>query len=140
MIGSRRAERVAGHVVVVVIFVSACVALYESIRRLIDPTRLEHLWILVLAGIIGAAGNYLAARVRIRAGKAIASPALVADGQHAMVDALVSLGVVASAALVAVGLDRADPIVGLVLTVVILRISWQTWRSMTASPVSATAT
>jgi cation diffusion facilitator family transporter len=140
IIGSRRAERVAGHVVVLVIFASACVALYEAIRRLIDPTRLEHLWILALAGIIGAAGNYVAARIRIRAGTAIASAALVADGQHAMVDALVSLGVIASAVLVAIGLDRADPVVGLVLTLVILRITWQTWRSVRLSPDSSTLT
>lgn len=122
---------------VVVIFASAGVALYESVRRLIDPTRLDHLWVLVLAGLIGAAGNYLAARVRMRAGTKIGSAALIADRQHAKVDALVSLGVVASAALVAVGLDRADPIAGLVLTLVILRITWQTWRSVRGADSSS---
>ena len=93
--------------------------------------------VLVLAGRIGAAGNYLAARMRIRAGTEIGSAALVADGQHAKVDALVSLGVVASAALFAVGLDRVDPIVGLVLTLVILRMTWQTWRSVRGADFSS---
>ena len=35
-----------------------------------------------------------------------------------------SLGVIASAALVAFGLERADPVVGILITVVILRITW----------------
>jgi cation diffusion facilitator family transporter len=135
---SPRAERIAGHIVVLVIFASACVALVETIRRLIDPQPLNHLWILAAAGVIGAIGNFAAATIRLRGGRAIDSAALIADGEHARVDGLVSLGVVASAILVALGLQVADPLVGLVLTLVILRITWQTWRSVRASPDSST--
>jgi hypothetical protein len=38
------------------------------------------------------------------------SPALIADGNHARVDGFVSLSVIASAILVALGLPRADAI------------------------------
>jgi cation diffusion facilitator family transporter len=138
MLGSRRAERIAGHVVVVVIFVSACVALVETIRRFIDPSPLSHLWILALAGLIGAAGNFAAATVRLRGGREIHSAALVADGEHARIDGLVSLGVVASAILVGIGWQTADPLVGLALTLVILRITWQTWRAVRAPIHSST--
>ena len=125
---SFRAEKIAGLAVVAVIFVSACVALYETIQRFLHPEELTHLWALAAAGIIGFAANELAARVRLRAGRRLASPALVADGNHARTDGFVSLGVVASAALVAIGLPRADPVVGMAITAVIFKITWDSWR------------
>jgi divalent metal cation (Fe/Co/Zn/Cd) transporter len=123
-----RAEKLAGLAVVLVIFVSACVALYETIQRFINPEELTHLWVLAAAGVIGFAGNELAAQVRLRAGRRLSSPALVADGNHARTDGFVSLGVVVSAVLVGLGLPRADPVVGLVITVVIFKITWDSWR------------
>jgi cation diffusion facilitator family transporter len=129
---SARAEKVAGLAVVAVIFVSACVALYETIQRFIHPEELTHLWALAAAGVIGFAANELAARVRLRAGGRLASPALVADGNHARTDGFVSLGVVASAVLVAIGLPRADPVVGLAITAVIFKITWDSWRLISA--------
>jgi cation diffusion facilitator family transporter len=125
---SFRAEKIAGLAVVFAIFVSACVALYETIRRFIDPEDLTHLWVLAAAGVVGFAGNELAAQVRLRAGRRLSSPALVADGNHARTDAFVSLGVVASAALVALGFPLGDPLVGLVITLVIFKITWDSWR------------
>jgi ubiquinone/menaquinone biosynthesis C-methylase UbiE/Co/Zn/Cd efflux system component len=130
LLRSDRAERWAGYAVVLAIFVSACVALYETILRLIDPRELDHLWALAGAGILGCVGNEIAARVRLRAGRRLDSAALVADGNHARVDAFVSLGVVASAAVVALGLELADPLIGLAITLVILRITWDSWRSV----------
>jgi cation diffusion facilitator family transporter len=129
---SVRAEGWAGYAVVLVIFVSACVALVETIQRFINPEELSHLWALAGAGLVGFLGNEVAARVRLRAGERLSSPALVADGKHARVDGYVSLGVVASAALVALGFERGDPFVGLAITFVILRITWQSWRTVRA--------
>jgi divalent metal cation (Fe/Co/Zn/Cd) transporter len=125
---SFRAEKIAGLAVVLAIFVSACVALYEAIQRFIHPEDLTHLWGLAAAGVIGCLGNEIAAQVRLRAGRRLSSPALVADGNHARTDGFVSLGVVVSAALVAIGLPRADPVVGLAITVVIFKITWDSWR------------
>jgi divalent metal cation (Fe/Co/Zn/Cd) transporter len=132
---SSRAEKGAGLAVVLAIFVSACVALYETIQRLVHPQNLSHLWVLAAAGGIGFVGNEIAAQVRRRAGKRLSSPALIADGNHARVDGFVSLGVVASAVVVALGARIGDPVVGLVITLVILRITWQSWRTVsTADP------
>ncbi len=127
---SVRGERLAGMAVVLAIFVSACVALYVTIMRFVHPQHLTHLWVLAAAGLIGFAGNELAASVRLKAGKRLASAAMTADGRHARIDGFVSLGVVASAALVALGAQAADPIIGLAITLIILRITWQSWRTV----------
>jgi cation diffusion facilitator family transporter len=130
---SFRVEKFAGLVVVFVIFVSACVALYETILRLINPQELTHLWVLAGAGLVGFIANEIAAGVRLRAGRRLNSPALIADGNHARVDGFVSLGVIGSAAFVGMGVEIADPIIGLVITVVILKITWDSWRTVRAT-------
>jgi Co/Zn/Cd efflux system component len=127
---SARGERLAGLAVVAAIFVSAVVALYESIGRLIHPQQLTHLWVLAAAGVIGFAGNEIAAQVRLRAGRRLTSPALVADGNHARADGFVSLGVIVSAVVVAIGLPRADPVVGLLISLVILKLTWNSWQTI----------
>ena len=130
LLRSGRAERWAGYAVVLAIFVSACFALWQSIERLIQPEELSHLWALAGAGALGFVGNELAARIRLRAGRRLQSPALVADGNHARVDGFVSLGVVASALVVALGARVADPLIGLAITLVILKITWDSWRTV----------
>jgi len=95
-----------------------------------DPQDVDHLAALAVAGLIGYAGNWLAAIVRTNAGRTLDSPALVADGNHAKADAYVSLAVVASAAAVAVGLQLADPLIGLGISILIMRITWQSWRTV----------
>lgn len=130
LVRSTRGERWAGYSVVLVIFVSACVAFYETILRLIHPQTLSHLWALAGAGAVGFIGNETAALVRLGAGHRLDSAALVADGYHARTDGFVSLGVVASAVLVAFGAEVADPLVGLAITIVIMRITWQSWLTV----------
>jgi cation diffusion facilitator family transporter len=132
LLRSARAERRAGYFVVATIFVSAAVAAIEAVNRLIHPQHIDHLVALAAAGVIGFIGNEIAAQVRLSAGRRLDSPALIADGNHARVDGLVSLAVVASAGVVAAGLDVADPLIGLVITVVILRITWQSWKTISA--------
>ena len=129
---SERAERYAGYFVVFAILVSAAVAAFEAIDRLLNPQQVTHLAALVGAGVLGFLGNRVAAMIRLGAGRALDSPALIADGNHAKADAFVSLAVVASAAAVAVGLAAADPLIGLGISVLILRITWQSWRTVRA--------
>ena len=127
---SELAERRAGLFVVGAIFVSACVAGLEAVDRLIHPNAPTHLAALAAAGAIGYVGNFIAAQVRTRAGRRLDSPALIADGNHARADAYVSLGVIGSALAVTAGLPAADPLIGIAITVVILRITWQSWRTV----------
>jgi cation diffusion facilitator family transporter len=127
---SARAERWAGLAVVLAIFVSACVAGYEAVQRLIEPADVTNLGALAAAGAIGFVGNWIAALIRTRAGRRLDSAALIADGNHARADAYVSLAVIASAATVAIGLPVADPLIGLAITLVILRITLDSWRTV----------
>src|ERR1700722_9358781 len=130
LLHSQVAERRAGLAVVAAIFISACVAGIEALSRLIHPFTPTHLAALALAGAIGYAGNFIAARIRLSAGQRLDSPALIADGHHARADAYVSLAVIASAIVVALGVPVADPLIGLGITLVILRITWQSWATV----------
>jgi cation diffusion facilitator family transporter len=132
LLRSERAERYAGLFVVAAIFASACVAGVEAVDRLVHPQAPTHLVALAGAGLIGFAGNRLAAGIRTRAGRRLDSAALIADGNHARADSYVSLAVVASAAVVALGANVADPLIGLAITAVILRITWDSWRTVRA--------
>ena len=130
LLRSSRAERVAGYLVVLTILASAVIAGALAIDRIVDPLAPDHLLALALAGAAGAAGNAIAARVRLRGGRRLDSPALIADGEHARSDAIVSIGVVLSAACVALGAPVADPIIGLAITALILRITWASWTTI----------
>lgn len=118
--GYRRAEDLAGMFILVMIAASAGLAAYESVHRLIDPQPISNLPIVMIAGVVGFAGNEAVALYRIRVGRSIGSAALVADGYHARTDGLTSLAVVAGALGVAAGFPLADPLVGLLITVMIL--------------------
>ena len=127
---SGRAERGAGMAVVATILVSAIGAGVFAVLRIINPLAPTHLLALGLAGAAGVVGNAIAARVRLKGGRRLNSAALVADGNHARSDALVSGGVILSAAGVALGVPVADPIIGLTITALILRITWESWTTV----------
>ena len=118
--GYGRAEDLAGVFIVAMIALSSILAAYESIRRLVDPQPIIHAWVVLIAGLIGFAGNELVAIYRIRVGNKIGSAALVADGLHARTDGFTSLAVVIGAIGVMAGFPLADPIVGLLITGAIL--------------------
>ncbi len=120
--GYGRAEDLAGIVVVLVIAASAVFAAVEALRRIADPRELDHLGLVAAAGVIGFLGNEAVARYRITVGRQIGSAALVADGLHARTDGFTSLGVVVSAAAAWAGIERADPVVGLLITLAVLSV------------------
>jgi cation diffusion facilitator family transporter len=123
--GYGRAEDFAGLAVVAIILFSAVYAAYEAIDRLVHPSPPGYLLATAIAGLVGFIGNEWVAVYRLRAGRRIGSAALVADGYHARIDGFTSLAVVAGVVGVALGFDLADPIAGLLISVVILRIVWQ---------------
>jgi cation diffusion facilitator family transporter len=128
--GFGRVEDLAGIIIVVVILFSAIVAGYESIERFFNPQPVTNLWAVVIASIIGFLGNELVATFRLRVGKEIHSAALIADGYHARIDGLTSLGVFAGAIAVWLGFPLGDPIVGLLISLTILRIVWQSAKDV----------
>jgi len=130
LLRSARAERWAGLAVVLAIFASAVTAGVFAVERLVDSLAPEHLLALGLSGVAGVVGNAIAARVRTQGGRRLDSPALIADGHHARSDAFVSVGVGLSAIAVALGAPIADPIIGLLITILILRITWESWNTV----------
>ncbi len=118
--GYGRAEDVAGIFIVAMIALSAVVAGYESVRRLVEPQAVTNLGLVAAAGLIGFLGNELVALYRIRVGVQIGSAALVADGLHARTDGLTSLAVVVGSIGVALGFELADPLIGLLITVAVI--------------------
>ena len=86
-------------------------------------------WV-AFAGLVGFIGNEIVAVFRIRVGREINSAALIADGYHARTDGLTSLAVVGGAIGVWLGFPLADPIIGLLITIAIFGIVWQSAKSV----------
>ncbi|MDG4876918.1 cation diffusion facilitator family transporter [Mesorhizobium sp. WSM4935] len=128
--GLGRVEDLAGIIIVLIILASALVAGYEAVNRLFNPRPVQFLGWLAAAGVIGFLGNEAVAVFRIRVGRQINSAALIADGYHARTDGLTSLAVVAGAVGVWLGYPLADPVIGLIITVAIFGIVWQSARSV----------
>ncbi len=120
--GCGRTEDLAGVIIVALIAVSAAVAGWESIRKILNPEPISHLWWVAAAALVGFVGNELVALLQIRTGQQIGSAALVADGQHARIDGFTSLAVLLGVGGVALGLPILDPIIGLLITAAILWI------------------
>ena len=128
--GYGRAEDLAGLFIVAVVALSAIVAAWQSIDRLIRPQVIDNLGWVIVAGVIGFAGNEAVAIYRIRVGRRIGSAALVADGVHARTDGFTSLAVVLGALGVMAGFPLADPIVGILISAAIVVLLWGTVRSI----------
>lgn len=128
--GLARAEDLAGLFIIVVVAVSAIVAAWQSIDRILRPAPLQNVWWVITAGIIGFVGNEVVAIYRTRVGRRIGSASLVADGVHARTDGFTSLAVVIGAVGVMLGLPLADPIVGGLISVAILVLLVGTVRSI----------
>lgn len=118
--GYGKAEDLTGLFIVAAIAVSAAFTAYEAVQRLLQPQPVHNLPLVIMAGLIGFAGNEVVAVYRIRTGREIGSAALVADGLHSRTDGLTSLAVVLGAIGVALGMEVADPLAGLGITVSLL--------------------
>ena len=128
--GLGRVEDLAGIIIVGLITFSALVAGWQSIDRLLNPQTISHVGLVAAAGVIGFIGNEVVAVFRIKVGREIESAALIADGYHARVDGITSLAVVLGAIGVWLGFPLADPIVGMIITIMIFGIVWQSARAV----------
>ncbi len=121
--GYGRIEDLAGVIIVFMILVSGFYAGYESVMRLFYQKPVQYIWAVMIASIVGFIGNEAVAILRIKTGKRIGSAALVADGYHARIDGLTSLAVFLGAIGVWLGFPIADPIVGIIITIMIVKIA-----------------
>src|SRR5438093_1428543 len=128
--GYGRVEDVAGIVILLAMLLSGGLAAYESITRLLQPQEIRYLGAVAAASLIGFAGNEVVAMFRIRVGRDIGSAALMADGYHARIDGITSLGVLIGVVGVWLGYPQADALVGLAITIVIFKMVWDSGKSL----------
>src|SRR5215831_2803970 len=128
--GLGRVEDIAGIFILVVMLLSGVATAYLAITRLFEPYHIQHLAAVGAASLLGLVGNEVAAVIRIRTGRAIGSAALIADGHHARIDGLTSLGVLVGVVGVWLGFPQADPIVGLGISAVVFKIVWDSGKSI----------
>lgn len=128
--GYGRVEDLAGVAIVLTILFSAILAGYESINRFFHPQPVTYLWAVIVTSVVGFLGNEAVAQFRIKVGKEIGSTALVVDGHHARVDGFTSLAVLFGAVGVWLGYPLADSVVGLFITAAIVRIVWESGKSV----------
>ncbi len=128
--GFGRAEDLAGVLIVVSIGFSAGYILYESFQKLLNPVALTNLPWVAAAALIGFVGNELVAVMQINVGKRIGSDAMIADGQHARVDGLTSLAVLIAVFGTLIGVPILDPIVGIIIAMAIIGITWNATRAV----------
>lgn len=128
--GYGRLEDIAGVFIVISIGFSAAYIIYESVQRLLDPLPLENLEWIALASLVGFVGNELVALMQIRVGRRIGSDAMIADGQHALIDGLTSLAVLIAVIGTLIGAPILDPIVGVVIGIAIVGITWNAIKAV----------
>ena len=128
--GYYRTEDLAGIFIVLVIIASAVAGAIESILKLSSGNVPTQLYLSMAAAAIGCIGNEILAQYKISVGKRINSVPLVADGQHSRIDGLTSLAALVGLIGVRLGWPLADPIAGLLITVVILSVVYTTARSV----------
>ena len=128
--GYGRLEDIAGVFIVISIGFSAAYIIYESVQRLLNPLPLANLEWIALASLVGFVGNELVALMQIRVGRRIGSDAMIADGQHALIDGLTSLAVLIAVIGTLIGLPILDPLVGVVIGIAIVGITWNAIKAV----------
>jgi cation diffusion facilitator family transporter len=128
--GYGRAEDLAGIFIVLIILASGAMVVYESLAHLSHPPTVQYLGAVAVGSLIGFLGNEAVARYRLKVGHDIGSAALIADGHHARTDGLSSLSVLAATIAVRLGMPIADPVVGLLIAAVILKIGCESGYSI----------
>ena len=128
--GYYRAEDLAGIFIVLVIIASAIASAVESIQKLTSGNIPTQIYLSMAAALIGVAGNELLAQYKISVGNRINSVSLIADGHHSRIDGLTSLAAFIGLIGVKLGFPKADPIAGIVITIVIVTVVFSTSRSV----------
>lgn len=128
--GYYRSEDLAGVFIVLVIIASAVAGAVESILKLTSGNVPTQIYLSMAAALVGIVGNEVMAQYKISVGKRIHSVPLIADGQHSRIDGLTSLAAFVGLLFVRFGLPIADPIAGIVITLVIATVVYSTSRSV----------
>ena len=135
--GYRRAEILAALVNGVALAVIAIWVFVEAVQRLDNPREILGGWMLAVA-LIGLVVNVVAAGILSRAGDNLNVRAAL---RHVFADLAGSVGVaIAAVVVLTTGWDRADPVAGMAIGVLILGSSWSIVRDAVSILLEATPT
>jgi cation diffusion facilitator family transporter len=128
--GYERAEDIAGIGVAAMIWASAVLAGWASVRKLVGHGTTNHLALGMAAAVLGIVANRVVARYKRRVGTRIQSATLLADARHSWLDALSSLGALIGLIAVALGANWGDPVAGFAVTLFIVHVGWEVTRDL----------
>lgn len=124
--GHTKAEYFSAGIEGLLIFLAALAILREAWFGFLDPRPLDAPALGLAINALASAINAVWAVVLVRRGRALRSPALVADGRHLFTDVVTSVGVLVGVVLVAfTGWLVLDPILA---ALVALNILWSGWK------------
>ena len=129
--GYHRTEDLAGLVVLLLVLASAVASAVTSVEHLVHRGPLQHPAVALASALFGFIGNEGVARYKSVSGRRLRSVSLEADGQHSRVDGLASLGAAAGVVASWAGASVLDPVAGLLISVVIAMVAWDTARTVT---------
>ena len=119
--GHQKVENVAAGIEGMLILVGAGIIIYESVRRLIDDTGVEHLGVGIAVIGFSTVANVVVSTYLYRQARLTDSPALEADAAHLRTDAFTSAGVFVALVLVEItGIEELDAITALIVAIAIV--------------------
>lgn len=112
-----------------ILFAAAAIIWYSG-NRLLNPRGIESIDTGMAISLSAAVVNLIVARILLRVAAQHRSPVLEASGQHLMTDVWTTIGVIVGLLLVRItGVERLDPIIGILIALVILQTAGRLLRS-----------
>lgn len=130
--GHGKFENISGAVEALLIFTAAGWIIYESVEKLLQPTRIEGITWGVGVMAVSAVVNLLVSNRLLQVGRETQSMALLADAWHLRTDIYTSVGVMVGLGLIYLGemlwpdtsLNWLDPVTAIAVALLILRAAY----------------
>ena len=125
-IGHGRAEAISGLIIVVFLVVVSYEIITGAINKILNPSLITiPNTLAALMAVFGIIVNYSISEYIINIGKAIKSPAIVADGKHQKTDIFSSVAVLVGVIVSNMNYPILDPLVGLIIGFLILKTAYE---------------
>ncbi len=124
--GHGKFENVSGVAEALLIFIAAFWIIFEAVKKIINPSPVEHLGYGFAVMIVAAIVNIFVSRKLYRVAKETDSVALEADALHLKTDVYTSIGVAVGLVLIWIsGKPLVDPIIAILVALLILKESFE---------------
>jgi cation diffusion facilitator family transporter len=127
--GHSKAEPIAELVVAFIVILTGLFIIYDSITALLTKSVASEVQIGITVAGISTVTAWVLSHYKKRVGNRIKSSALIAESKHSVIDAVSSLSVAAGLILTSLGFWYMDPIVGIVISMLIIQIGISVTRT-----------